>query len=262
MQIHHGSDDRDDKMQELVSRLMSPPTLEGIERALFIQPHPDDNQIGAGGIMAALAADGVEVYELTVCDDRFADPQYIGKENETLTIRQQEALAAQKALGAKNAGFLGFADKTHASIDEIADAIVPIIRKIRPQAVFTVDPSLENECHSDHIKVGQAVKKSVMDAPYGFYPSFIDGKPHKDVWQVSILGLYFTDKPNTTIDISEEYQKKQESILRHRSQMSEELLMMLKLQDQVISQRCGCPAAEMVKLLAAHQLHCFAFPVE
>ncbi len=262
MQIHHGDIGDNGQLQEVVARLLAPPTLEGIERALFIQPHPDDNQIGAGGIMAALAADGVEVYELTVCDDRFADPQYIGKENSVRTIRQRETLAAQKTLGARDAGFLGFADKTLATVDEIADAIVPVIRRIRPQVVFTVDPALENECHSDHLKVGQAVKKSIMDAPFGFYPSFIDGHLHEDVWQVSILGLYFTDRPNTTIDISEVYAKKQEAILCHRSQMSEELLMLLKVQDQVIAQRCGCPAAERVKLLSAHQLHCFPFPVE
>lgn len=263
MQIRHMEPSpKNDQMQELVAQFMSPPTLDGIERALFIQPHPDDNQIAVGGIMASLVKDGVEVYELTVCDDRYADPQYIGKENEVTTLRQQEALAAQKTLGVRNAGFLGFADKTHATIDEIADAILPVIRRIRPQAVFTVDPALGNECHSDHLKVGWAVKKSIMDAPFGFYPSFVDGKPREDIWQVSILGLYFTDHPNTTIDISEVYTQKQEAIACHQSQLSPDLLMMLNLQDQFVSQRCGCPAAEQVKLLASHHLHCFPFPVE
>ena len=37
-------------MDELTARLLSPPRLEDIASALFIQPHPDDNEIGAGGV--------------------------------------------------------------------------------------------------------------------------------------------------------------------------------------------------------------------
>ncbi len=261
IQHGHAAEPADSQVLRIAAQLTAVPKLEGIGRALFIQPHPDDDQIGAGGIMAALVADGTQVYELTVCDDRYANPAYIGTENDCLTERQSEALAAQQVLGVQNAGFLGFADKTHATIDEISDAILPVIRAIRPHAVFTVDPALENESHSDHIKVGQAVKKCIMDAPYGFYPSFVDGGLRSDVWQVSILGLYFTDKPNTTIDIGPFHDLKMEAIKCHRSQMSEALLTMLHIQDVLLAQRSGFAAAETVKLLATHQLHCFTFPV-
>ena len=71
--------------------LCSPPDLSKAKRVLFVQPHPDDNQIGAGGTIAWLRSLGVEVYELTVTDDRYAEPEYIGKENEVQTVRQKEA---------------------------------------------------------------------------------------------------------------------------------------------------------------------------
>lgn len=160
--------------------LCAPPAIKNAKKVLCVQPHPDDNQIGMGGTIAYMRSLGIEVYELTVTDDRFAEPEYIGKENEVVTIRQQEALKAQQALGMKNAGFLGFADKNGNTEREISLKVMEVIRKIKPDYVFTVDPNLATECHSDHIKVGNAVKYAVMDAQCDFYPEFIDGKKRDD----------------------------------------------------------------------------------
>ena len=117
----------------LVEKMCEPPKMKNIKRALFIQPHPDDNQIAAGGTIAWLIDQGVEVFELTVLDDRYIDLAYTG---EGLTVRQKEALAAQACLGMKNAGFLGFGDRTEASAREISKAIVSVIREVKPDAVF------------------------------------------------------------------------------------------------------------------------------
>ncbi|MFC4411785.1 PIG-L deacetylase family protein [Chungangia koreensis] len=40
-----------------------------MKRALFIQPHPDDNDISAGGTVAKLVNSGTEVHYLTITDD-------------------------------------------------------------------------------------------------------------------------------------------------------------------------------------------------
>ena len=40
------------------------PKLEDIQSALFIQPHPDDNEIGAGGTMAYLTHRGIPVLRI------------------------------------------------------------------------------------------------------------------------------------------------------------------------------------------------------
>jgi LmbE family N-acetylglucosaminyl deacetylase len=108
--------------------ICAPPDITKAKRVLFVQPHPDDNQIGAGGTIAYLRSLGVECYELTVTDDRFAEPEYIGKENDIQTVRQKEVLAAQLKLGMKNAGFLGFADKNDnsdvfAKLDDVLEKI-------------------------------------------------------------------------------------------------------------------------------------------
>ena len=43
----------------MVEKICEPPKLSSIKKALFIQPHPDDNQIGAGGTIAMLIDSGV-----------------------------------------------------------------------------------------------------------------------------------------------------------------------------------------------------------
>lgn len=248
-------------VEPAVNIMCSPASLKNVKRALFVQPHPDDNQIGAGGTMAMLVASGAEVWELTVTDDRFADPKYIGVENETLTTRQSEALAAQKLLGVKNAGFLGFADKTRASIDEISQAILPVIRRIQPDIVITVDPYLPNECHSDHIKVGQAVKFACMDSECNFYPEFENGGLRSDAWRVKAIGFYYTDRANTVVDISGFEKLKMDSIKCHVSQAEQQLVAVVNLQQKLFARNTPYTAAERLCLLRYMHMHCFNLPV-
>ncbi|MCL2105759.1 MAG: PIG-L family deacetylase [Oscillospiraceae bacterium] len=242
----------------MAQKLMEPPKLESVKRALFIQPHPDDNQIGAGGTIAMLVDRGVEVWELTVLDDRFTSLTYSG---EGLSPRQREALAAQACLGMKNAGFLGFGDRTKAPMREIADAITPVIRGIRPDAVFTVDPNLENECHEDHVKVARAVQTAVMDAQFAFLPEYADGKPREDIWRVGTLGFYYTDKPNTVVDISDYEEKKFEAMRCHASQMSPGLQTGIRLLSQQLAMGTAYGCAEALRMISALQMHCFHLPV-
>lgn len=245
----------------VVDKLCCAPDLSKAKRVLFVQPHPDDNQIGAGGTMAWLVSLGVEVWELTVTDDRYANPEYIGKENEVQTVRQKEALAAQRFLGVRNAGFLGFADKTRASVDELSQAILPVIRKIKPDYVLTVDPNLATETHSDHIKVGNAVKFACMDAECNFYPEFQNGALRDDAWKVSGIGFYYTDNPNTLIDISDFEEKKMESVYLHVSQKDPMLNLAIRMQQQAFAKGTPFKAAEPLRLLSSLQMHCFNLPI-
>lgn len=46
--------------------LMAPPDLTGCSKILCVQPHPDDNEVGMGGIIASFAGRGCEIHYLTV----------------------------------------------------------------------------------------------------------------------------------------------------------------------------------------------------
>ncbi|NLF36672.1 MAG: PIG-L family deacetylase [Clostridiaceae bacterium] len=236
----------------IISHLRKPPKLKGIKRALFIQPHADDNQIGAGGMMALLAESGAEVYELTVTDDRLLERDKNGP-----TTRQLEALQAQQFLNVKNAGFLGFCDKTQEPVEKISQAILPIIRKIKPDAVFTPDPNLATECHSDHIKTGTAVKYAVLDAMCDFYPYSEDGKARHEIWTTPILAFYYTDKPNRKVDISKYIDKKLDSVKCHKSQVDNNLLMFVKELAKIAAKETKYKYAEQYRALSTLQTHCF-----
>ena len=60
-------------MNDMLSALMQPPRLDGIKKLLCVQPHPDDNELGMGGIIAELTGNGVQVDYLTVTDGSLGD---------------------------------------------------------------------------------------------------------------------------------------------------------------------------------------------
>ena len=49
------------------------PNIENYQRFLFVGPHPDDIEIGAGATAAKLAAMGKEICFLVCLDGRFGD---------------------------------------------------------------------------------------------------------------------------------------------------------------------------------------------
>ncbi len=71
------------------------PKLMGARRILCVQPHCDDNDIAAGGTIAALSSAGAEVFYLTVTDDLVGviDPQLSDK-TATAELRADQARAA------------------------------------------------------------------------------------------------------------------------------------------------------------------------
>jgi LmbE family N-acetylglucosaminyl deacetylase len=51
-----------------LKQMLPMPKLEECKSLLCIQPHPDDNEVGAGGTIAKLVRQGCQVTYLTVTD--------------------------------------------------------------------------------------------------------------------------------------------------------------------------------------------------
>ena len=233
------------------------PKLEDIHSALFIQPHPDDNEIGAGGTMAKLVKSGIPVYGLTVTEGRGGSQIYAPEE--LATIRKSEASQAMEILGVTNLGCLGYHDSNPIIHEKLVEEIVKIIRQVKPDAIFTIDAHLENEMHPVHLQVGKAVEEAFMRAGQVFYP-FTENCRHEDAYAPKVIGFYFTDKENTIVDISDVYELKKQAILAHKSQVDEATM---QLYDQIFhlsSLDQQGKIVERLKLLNALHTHCFALP--
>lgn len=128
-------------------------------KLLCVLAHPDDESLGAGGILAKYAAEGVETYLVTATrgergwafdDEEYPGPTALGK------IREAELLAAADHLGLRAVHFLDYIDGDLDQADPM-EAITKIarhIRQIRPQVVLTFGPD-GIYGHPDHIAISQ-----------------------------------------------------------------------------------------------------------
>ena len=102
---------------------MTPLPLAGAQRVLVVAPHPDDETIGAGGLIQAALAQGAQVRVVVVTngDGQRLSPLVIQKSLEMGSEeyirmgeqRQQESLSAMQSLGlsAQNVIFLSYPDR-------------------------------------------------------------------------------------------------------------------------------------------------------
>jgi len=193
-----------------VATLLSPPDIMASKRILCIQPHPDDNEVGMGGTIAALAKRGCEIHYLTVTNGDKGNLDKSVTQEETAVIRREEAQKAGRLLGATEFHFLEYDDATLSDVLGLSIKMAETINKIKPNVVFCPDPWLPYEGHYDHIITGRAAANAFQ----------MSGVP--------AIGYYFTAWPNTVIDITYTFGQKIEAIATHKSQFDNQTIAMYK----------------------------------
>ncbi len=103
---------------------------------LVIAAHPDDEVIGAGGTVAAHAANGDSVFIAILADG--ATVQFPG-EADKISLKREQARKVAKILGAKDVSFGLFPDQRldTAPVLEINQFVETIARKVQPQIIYT-----------------------------------------------------------------------------------------------------------------------------
>jgi len=191
------------------------------DSAMVIFAHPDDAEIGSGGVVAKWVAAGCEVTYVLCTNgdsgtaDRSLTPDELAKR------RAGEQRAAADFMGVQNVVMLGYPDGELEDTREFLGNIVHVIRRYRPHTVFVHDPYRMNGFqHRDHRKAGIAT----TDAVYPFardhlhFPEHItrDGlEPHK----VRELWYWGMDEPSVIVDVSDSIDKQIAALVRHDSQM-------------------------------------------
>jgi len=217
--------------------LIPKPDLENCKRLLCIQPHPDDMDIGAGATIARLAANGTQVFYLTLTDDSkgFLEAG-ISEQDRPMFLRRNEQKAAGDILGVKDYFWLDYPDAGDWSVFDARNSIIKIIRTIKPDFVMTIDPWLAYEAHMDHIKCGQAASEAVLLRNYMFIKTDEQIDKHYTPYKMDGIAYTFTAKPNTIVDTDLFQEKKYRAIAAHKSQYPESKLNVLKQYQDMRSQ--------------------------
>jgi LmbE family N-acetylglucosaminyl deacetylase len=240
-----------------IQNLLSPPDLMEYQSVLCIQPHPDDNEIGAGAVIAKLASKGCKITYLTITNGNLGsnDPKLT---KETIAaIRTKETKLAGKHLGVTDFRFLNYDDGSLESVKELARDICGVIREVRPQAILCPDPWLTYEAHSDHRITGLAASKAALDCSLTHYET----KYLEPPCQIEAVGYYYTSRPNTVFDVTDHLQTKFEAIALHESQMGGGVYELyhtyFTMKATELASGKGFQAGEGLKVLRPLHLHCF-----
>jgi len=176
-------------------------------RILVVGPHPDDQELGMGGAVAALAAQGHDVLLLDLTDGEptpYGDP----------ITRAQEAQTAAEILGVKRITL----DLPNRFVEHTIDArhqVAGVMREHQAEIVFT--PFFE-DAHPDHT----AGTRIVEDARFDAKLTKIDlpGDPIYPRWLFYYYAthLRWVANPSFCLDITGHLETKLESIRAYHTQ--------------------------------------------
>ncbi len=237
-----------------------PPKVEGFERYLFLGPHPDDIEIGAGATAAKLAAAGKQVTFLLCTDGRFGlehAPEGTRPE-ELIELRRAEALASAQALGVTDVRFLNFSDGGFYDFEALVRAVAGVVGEVRPQVLLAPDPDVTSECHVDHKNAGEAAKRLAFFAPFPEIMARYGAKAAP----VQALAFYMTAHPNRFVETRGLLSRQTDALLCHRTQFPADseafrsVVLYLKLRAADFGLRSLQGQAEGFRVLGQTHMHC------
>ena len=250
------------KLLKAIIRLAAPlPHIEKYDRFLFIGPHPDDIEVGAGATAAELAAQGKEICFLICTDGRFGDefaPKGISGD-ELAELRKKEALASAELFGVKDVRFLDLSDGGRYTEEELLNGIARAVGDFKPDVIFAPDPDVKSECHRDHLNAGRAAKQLAFFAPFA---KIMEGYG-AEAAPVKAIAFYMTARPNRYVKTSGYFKKQTEALFTcfpsqypPENGASASVKLYLTLRAREFGLRKFCATAEGFRILGTTHMHC------
>ena len=236
------------------------PRVEEYDRYLFLGPHPDDIEIGAGATAAKLVAAGKKVSFLICTDGRYGletAPEGTTPE-ELIEIRRAEALASAHALGVEDVRFLELSDGGLYDMDALVRGVARVIGEVQPQLILAPDPDVTSECHADHRNTGEAARRMAYFAPY----RELAAQYGAESAEVQAIAFYMTAKPNRFVKTRGYLPRQLDALLCHKTQFPadseayQSIVTYLKLRAADFGLRALCGQAEGFRVLNQTQMHC------
>jgi LmbE family N-acetylglucosaminyl deacetylase len=247
---------------KILSKIIPVPKIVKQNKFLFIGPHPDDIEIGAGATALRLKNDGKDVKFLICTDGRYGTEDPEMNLDELVKIRQKEAIAAAANLGVTDVQFLPFPDGGNYNVYELTKEISKVICEFKPDFIFAPDPKLINECHIDHLNVGNAVSNAFIMSGTSRYMQELGCEGAS----VKGIAYYYTDKPTQYVATPKLVDKQLETILLFSSQFSvdtpigQETMrgfnLYIKMRSKIAGLKILRSSAEGFRVLGSMHIHC------
>lgn len=168
---------------------------------LVVAPHPDDETLGCGGLLALCADADVPTRVLFVSGGGAPASELGLGEDELVRLRRAEALAAAAVLGVRETRFLGLPDGALAGHrKEIERAVDESVATWAPDLVLAPSPT---DYHSDHVAVAEVCFEVFSRG--GFTLGFFE--------------VYGTTRANRLLDIAAAMERKGKAILCYRKSL-------------------------------------------
>jgi N-acetylglucosamine malate deacetylase 1 len=172
---------------------------------LAIGPHPDDIEIGIGGIVAKHAALG---HRVGLCDLTAGE---MGS-NGTVDERLGEAEAARAVLGAAWRVNLRLPDRAIGTSPDHQRVVASLVRSARPTVVAI---PYWSDRHPDHVAASHLLTEGVFSAGLRRYNA------EGEAWKPESVCYYFINDmavPSFVVDVSEHYETKRRALACHVTQ--------------------------------------------
>lgn len=175
---------------------------------LVIAPHPDDAELGMGGAILKLKAEGLRV---GVLDLTSGEPTPHG----SAEIRQRETAAATEILDLDWRENLGLPNRSLEPTLEARAQLAGVIRQQRPRWLFA---PYWQDAHPDHVAATQLVEAARFWSK--LTKTDLPGEPHhpERIYNYFCVHLKLAPQPAFVLDISEQWEQKLAAIRCYESQ--------------------------------------------
>jgi N,N'-diacetylchitobiose non-reducing end deacetylase len=243
-----------------IETILPIPDIFSAKHILCIQPHYDDNDIAAAGILTQLAKNGADLIYLTATNDLMGVVDISLSDEDAADSLKRDQFAAAKIVGVKEHNWCGYPDAGEYNYFDLRRDFIKHIRMIRPDFVFMPDAWLAYEAHRDHIQTGFAAAEAVM---FAGLKKIASSDPAVDAaydgHDIQGVALYFTREPNYIADITSTWEDKIGAVRCYEAQFTpeemEQLVFALDLKSQQVAQGRSFTRGEPLKVLHPSALH-------
>jgi N-acetylglucosamine malate deacetylase 1 len=176
---------------------------------LVIAPHPDDAELGVGGTILLLKAQGARVGVLDLTD---GEPTPHGSPE----IRRRETDAATALLGLDWRGNLGLPNRRLTADLDARAKLAATLRQLRPGVIFA--PYWE-DAHPDHVAATALIEAARFWAK--LTKSDLPGEPYypRRILYYFCVHLRIHPKPSFVLDVTAHHDAKMRALLCYHSQL-------------------------------------------